>query len=130
MYSATTGTIRVTVDPVFLEEQSDPVKDRWVWAYHVRIENHGGQTLQLLDRHWLITDANGMTEEVRGDGVVGEQPMLAPGEAFEYTSGAPLQTPSGIMRGSYGMVTPGGDRVDVEIPAFSLDSPGGCLRLH
>jgi ApaG protein len=124
MYSAVTHGIRVSVEPHFLEEQSDPARDRYVWAYRVEIENGGEVTVQLLARHWLITDGNGQLEEVRGLGVVGEQPVLQPGERYSYTSGCPLTTPSGIMRGSYQMAAADGSLLMVEIPAFSLDLPG------
>jgi ApaG protein len=130
MYSATTRSIQVTVRPVFLEEQSSPGEDHFVWAYHVRIENQGRETVQLRTRHWRITDALGRVHEVRGPGVVGEQPVLEPGEAFEYTSGTPLKTPSGIMVGSYQMETDRGETFDVEVPAFSLDSPHQAVRLN
>jgi len=123
MYTKTTRGIRVTVRPAFLEEQSSPGEGRYFWAYQVRIENEGAQPVQLLRRHWRITDALGRLQEVKGDGVVGEQPVLEPGEAFEYTSGCPLPTPSGIMVGTYAMQTAGGDLFDADIPAFSLDSP-------
>jgi ApaG protein len=123
MYSHTTRDIVVTVRPFFLEDQSAPHEDRYVWAYRVRIENRGLRTVQLLNRHWIITDAVGCVQDVRGPGVVGEQPVLRPGDTFEYTSGAPLATPSGIMRGSYEMEGEGGDRFEIVIPAFSLDSP-------
>jgi ApaG protein len=96
----------------------------------VRIENNGAETVQLLTRHWRITDSLGNVQEVRGDGVVGERPVLRPGESFEYTSGTPLATPSGIMVGSYQMRTDGGERFDAEVPAFSLDSPDVPMRLH
>ena len=122
-YAATTRNITVTVQPYFLEEQSSPDAGHFVWAYHVRIENRGETTVQLLTRHWEITDAQGHRIEVKGDGVVGKQPVLRPGEAFEYASGTPLASPSGIMLGTYQMMTEGGDRFDIEIPAFSLDSP-------
>lgn len=124
MYSAVTHGIRVSVEPHYLEEQSDPAHDRYVWAYRVEIENGGEVTVQLLARHWLITDGNGQLEEVRGLGVVGEQPLLQPGERYSYTSGCPLTTPSGIMRGSYQMAAADGSLLMVEIPAFSLDLPG------
>jgi ApaG protein len=101
MYSATTHSIRVTVNPIYLEDQSDPEEDHYVWAYQVEIENLGADVVQLLSRHWQITDSNGRVQEVRGVGVVGEQPVLNPGESFNYTSGTPLPTPSGIMHGSY-----------------------------
>ena len=123
MYEAVTRDIKVTVEPDYLENQSSPTDDHYVWAYHVRIENVGGETVQLRTRYWRITDALGHTQEVRGPGVIGEQPVLPPGESFEYTSGTPLSTPSGIMVGTYRMEAPDGDSFDVDIPAFSLDSP-------
>lgn len=123
MYTKTTRNIRITVQPMFLEDQSQPADGHYVWAYHVRIENEGRETVQLLRRYWHIVDARGRVQEVRGDGVVGEQPVLGPGEAFEYTSGCPLPTPSGIMQGAYQMVTPAGGAFDAVIPPFSLDSP-------
>lgn len=130
MYEETTRTIRVMVEPVFLDDQSSPSDDHYVWAYHVRIENLGRETVQLRTRHWRITDANGRIHEVRGDGVVGEQPVLHPGEAFEYTSGTPLTTPSGIMVGDYAMESETGEKFTVAIPAFSLDSPHQKRSLH
>ncbi len=109
---------------MYLEDQSEPENGTWVWAYQVRIENHGKVTVQLLRRTWRITDARGRVQVVQGDGVVGEQPVLEPGEAFEYTSGTPLEMPSGFMVGIYHMVeTLSGEAFDAEIPAFSLDSP-------
>ncbi len=130
MYSETTRSIRITVQPFYLEEQSSPAEDHYVWAYHVRIENHGRETVQLRRRHWKITDGRGHVQEVRGPGVVGEQPVLGPGESFEYTSGTPLPTPSGIMVGTYEMETPAGESFEVAIPAFSLDSPHQQVRLN
>lgn len=130
MYQATTRAIQVTVTPAYQEEQSSPGENRYVWAYHVRIENQGTQTVQLLNRYWHITDSLGHVEEVRGPGVVGEQPVLRPGEAFEYTSGCPLSTPSGIMLGSYEMQDAQGAPFEVEIPAFSLDSPHQPVHLN
>ena len=130
MYSATTNAIRVTVEPMYLEEQSAPAENQYVWAYHVLIENTGGGTVRLLTRHWRITDSLGRIQEVRGAGVVGEQPVLSPGQSFEYTSGTPLPTPSGIMVGSYGMQADNGERFDVDIPAFSLDSPYQPVQLN
>ncbi len=130
MYETTTNSIRVTVKPYYLEEQSSPGDGHFVWAYHVRIENAGSETVQLLNRHWQITDATGRMQEVRGPGVVGEQPVLHPGEHFEYTSGTPLATPSGIMVGSYEMERPDGGLFQVRIPAFSLDSPHQDMQLH
>jgi ApaG protein len=122
-YEKITRNISVSVRPFYLEDQSSPDEDRFVWAYRVNIENRGGETVQLLRRHWRITDKYGRLQEVKGPGVVGEQPVLKPGESFEYTSGCPLGTPSGIMAGSYQMATTGGEHFDIEIPAFSLDSP-------
>ena len=123
MYSSITRSIRVSVEPIFLEDQSSPSDDHYVWAYQVKIENDGEETVQLVNRYWRITDAMGRIQEVKGEGVVGEQPTLRPGQAFEYTSGTPLDTPSGIMVGSYEMETPAGERFEIDIPAFSLDSP-------
>lgn len=130
MYSKTTRNIEVTVRPVYLADQSSPSDNHYVWAYHVRIQNHGGDSVQLCNRFWRITDSFGRSQEVRGPGVVGEQPVIQPGGAYEYTSGTPLPTPSGIMVGSYRMVTPEGDQFDVDVPAFSLDSPHQPVRLH
>jgi ApaG protein len=122
-YEKVTRNISVSVRPFYLEDQSSPDEDRFVWAYRVNIQNRGAETVQLLRRHWRITDKHGRLQEVKGPGVVGEQPVLKPGESFEYTSGCPLGTPSGIMAGSYQMSTTGGEHFDIEIPAFSLDSP-------
>jgi len=130
MFSEITRSIRVTVKPVYLDDQSSPDEGHYVWAYHVRIENEGGDVVQLLNRHWRITDAHGKTQEVRGPGVIGEQPVLAPGQSFEYTSGTPLPTPSGFMVGTYEMVTRTGERFEVRIPMFSLDSPHQPSRVH
>lgn len=130
MYSETTRSITVTVKPFYLEDQSSRTENRYVWAYHVRIENGGKETVQLRRRYWKITDNRGQIQEVRGPGVVGEQPVLAPGESFEYTSGTPLATPSGIMVGTYEMETRGGESFSVRIPAFSLDSPHQPVRLN
>jgi len=129
-YEQTTHDISVLVIPEYLEDQSDPDEGRYVWAYHVRIENKGEGTAQLLTRHWRITDANGTVQEVRGPGVIGEQPVLGPGDSFEYTSGTPLVTPSGFMEGSYQMTTPDGTHFDIAVPAFSLDSPHAPTRIH
>jgi ApaG protein len=124
MYSEVTRAISVSVDPFYVEDQSEPAENRWVFGYRVVIENQGEGTVQLISRHWRITDGFGRLVEVKGEGVVGEQPMLDPGERFEYTSGTPLPTPSGIMTGTYQMVGEDGLWFDVEIPAFSLDAPG------
>lgn len=123
MYEKTTNSITISVQPFYLDEQSSPDEEHYVWAYKVSIENGGGETVQLLNRHWRITDKLGRLQEVKGPGVIGEQPVLKPGESFEYTSGTPLPTPSGIMVGSYEMENASGKRFDVDIPAFSLDSP-------
>lgn len=123
MYEKTTRDISVRVRPFFLEEQSAPERNHFVWAYRVNIQNNGAETVQLLNRHWRITDKYGRLQEVKGPGVVGEQPVLKPGESYDYTSGCPLETPSGIMVGAYEMTTTDGQRFLVDIPAFSLDSP-------
>ena len=124
-YSETTREISVTVQPIYLEQQSDPDEARYFWAYHVRIENVGHGVAQLLSRHWRIIDARGQAHDVIGDGVVGEQPVLAPGEAFEYTSGTPLASSSGFMSGSFRMIGEAGEQFEVSVPAFSLDSDEG-----
>lgn len=124
MFSAVTGFIIVTVEPSFLASESDPDERRYVWSYRVVIENRGDRAVQLMSRRWIITDANGVVRTVSGSGVVGQQPMIEPGEAFEYTSGCPLSTPSGIMAGTYQMIDDRGAPLEVVIPAFSLDMPG------
>ena len=123
MYSETTRAIKVTVRPFYLEQHSSPDNNQYVWAYHVLIENAGAETVQLRNRHWRITDSLGRLQEVRGPGVVDEEPVLAPGESFEYTSSCPLQTPSGFMVGDYEMETRSGERFLARVPAFSLDIP-------
>ena len=124
MYRAVTRNIEVTVEPQYLADRSSPDQGQYFWAYTIEITNKGAETVQLKTRHWRITDAFGRRQEVRGAGVVGEQPVLEPGQSFEYTSGVPLPTPSGIMVGSYGMTTTTtGEAFDIEVPAFSLDSP-------
>ena len=130
MYTATTRNITVRVQPQFLAEQSDPVSDQYVWLYTINIENGGTEAVQLLNRHWVITNAVGHVEEVQGPGVIGEQPVLQPGDSFQYTSGCPLRTPSGLMVGTYEMVGPGDERFDIDIPAFSLDSPHQARQLN
>jgi ApaG protein len=130
MYIATTRDISVIVHPRYLPEQSDPAKSQYVWAYQVRIENKGAVAVQLRSRHWKITDGLGRRQEVKGRGVVGETPRLEPGQAFEYTSGTPLSTPSGFMGGTYQMVSDGGESFDIEIPTFSLDTPAGTRQLN
>ena len=130
MYQKETRAIHITVKPFYLEEQSEPDDSQYVFAYHVRIENTGQEVVQLLNRYWQITDGIGRIQEVRGPGVVGEQPVLRPGEAFEYTSGCPLNTSTGIMVGTYEMETLDGERFDVDIPAFSLDAPDAPAQLN
>lgn len=130
-YAKTTRHIRVTVRSFYLEDQSKPEDGHFVWAYRVRIENRGREPVQLLRRTWHITDGRGRTQHVHGAGVVGEQPMLDPGESFEYTSSTPLDTPSGFMVGAYHMVVQAsGENFDVAIPPFSLDSPHQGGRVH
>jgi ApaG protein len=123
MYRETTRAIQVTVEPNFVEAESSPDDGRYFWAYTIEISNLGEEIVRLRSRHWRITDANGVTEEVQGAGVVGKQPLLKPGESFAYTSGCPLSTPSGIMVGTYQMQTEAGETFSIAIPAFSLDVP-------
>jgi len=130
MFEQITREIRVAVEPSFLEEQSVPEEGRFVWAYSVTIENMGRETVQLISRYWRITDGRGQTKEVRGPGVVGEQPTLRPGELFRYTSGTPLETPSGFMTGTYSMRSTGGDSFEIVIPLFVLDSPYQARQVH
>jgi ApaG protein len=125
-----TNGIRVQVKTQFLPDRSSPVDEQYVFAYHITISNLGVDVAQLISRHWVITTADGETEEVQGAGVVGEQPVLKPGQSFEYTSGVPLPTPSGFMVGSYGMVTEDGEDFSIDIPAFSLDSSTGARTLN
>ena len=130
-YSATTRGVRVTVRAYYLDDQSDTAKGQYVWAYKIEIANEGPAAVQLLKRTWLITDAQGRTMRVHGEGVVGEQPVLEPGESFDYTSGTPLPTPSGFMRGMYHMVVTGtGEEFDAVVPPFSLDSPHQRGAVH
>lgn len=123
MFSKTTHDITVTAEPRFLPEHSEPSEAHYVWAYTIQLENRGQETVQLLNRYWHITDDAGHIQEVKGAGVIGEQPVLRPGERFQYTSGTALTTPSGLMFGRYEMATPVGTRFNIDIPAFSLDSP-------
>ena len=123
MYSKKTKKINITVNPYFLDDQSEPEDQHFVWAYQVTIDNQSKEKVQLKNRYWKIIDSNGSEQEVRGEGVVGEQPILNPGEKFEYTSGTPLSTPSGFMGGYYEMETNDGKKFDAIIPQFSLDSP-------
>ena len=130
MYQSVTRDIEVTVTPQYLADRSSPESGEYFWAYTIEIINRGTETVQLRTRHWRITDAMGRRQEVRGAGVVGKQPVLKPGESFEYTSGVPLPTPSGFMTGSYGMVSASGEPFDIAIPTFSLDSPEGQRTLN
>ncbi len=130
MYEAVTRGIRVRVTPAYVEEQSTPEENYFFWMYTIVIENTGDEPVQLRSRIWHITDADGHTEEVRGPGVVGQTPVIPPGESFSYTSGCPLRTPQGIMVGSYQMVDGRGSIFDVAIPAFSLDSPFAKRNLN
>ena len=123
MYEETTRLISVSVEPHYLENQSQPDAGKFVWAYTINVRNTGWETVKLMTRHWIITDGLGRTQEVKGDGVVGEQPTLKPGDSFQYTSACPLGTSSGMMRGSYQMINEMMQVFDVNIPAFSLDSP-------
>jgi len=129
-YLANTREIAVSVEPAYLETRSSPDSSQYFWAYRVIIENQGKETVQLLNRHWMITNARGELTEVKGPGVVGEQPVLKPGESFEYTSGAPLDTPSGMMGGVYQMESESGERFDIEIPTFSLDRPNQNVLMN
>lgn len=130
MYTATTRDIKVTVFPSYLPDQSDPATNLHTWAYFIRVENLGSETVQLINRHWHITDGLGTVQEVRGPGVVGEQPILAPGGNHQYTSGVTLHTSSGIMQGNYEMESQSGERFLIDVPPFSLDSPDQLKRPH
>jgi ApaG protein len=121
--AATTDGVTVRVSVSYLPEQSEPERGRWFWAYHIRLENEGAESVQLLTRHWVITDGRGARHSVEGEGVVGEQPVIEPGASFDYVSGCPLATPSGAMQGSYQMVRADGAVFAVEIPRFSLFAP-------
>jgi ApaG protein len=123
MSEAVTNNVRVEVESQYASEHSQPFDNHWFFHYTVRITNEGEETVQLLSRHWIITDAMDHVEEVRGPGVVGEQPTLAPGESFQYTSGCPLKTSTGVMRGTYQVVTENGEHFDVEIAPFALHEP-------
>jgi len=127
---ASTRGIAVSVEPTYLEDRSSPETSQYFWAYRVVIENQGQETVHLLSRHWMISNARGELTEVKGPGVVGEQPVLKPGESFEYTSGAPLNTPTGMMGGSYEMENESGERFHIEIPTFSLDRPNQRVFLN
>jgi ApaG protein len=122
-YQATTEGVTVRVSVSYMAEQSDPARGRWFWAYHIRIENGGAQTVQLMRRHWTIADGRGDEHHVDGDGVVGDQPILGPGESYDYVSGCPLATPTGAMRGAYEMASADGGVLTVAIPRFPLLAP-------
>jgi ApaG protein len=130
MYESSTRNIRVAVQPAYLDDQSDPDEQRYLWSYTVTIENRGAESVQLLSRHWHITDGRGQIKEVTGPGVVGAQPVIAPGQKFQYTSGCPLPTASGYMSGSYKMRASSGEAFDAEIPAFLLESPHETRQIH
>ena len=129
-YRAITRGIAVSVEVTYLEANSSPGNSQYFWAYRVTIENQGRETVQLRSRHWMITNAHGELTEVKGPGVIGKEPFLDPGESFTYTSGAPLNTPSGMMGGSYQMESDTGERFDIEIPTFSLDRPNQSVLLN
>lgn len=127
---ANTRGIVVSVEPAYLEEKSSPSSSQYFWVYRVMIENQGRETVRLVSRHWMIMNARGELTEVKGLGVVGDQPVLKPGESYEYTSGAPLDTPSGMMGGTYQMERESGEQFNVEIPTFSLDRPNQGVFLN
>lgn len=129
-YSATTEAIEVSVEPFYLDDESRPDEGEFIWAYMVEIHNGGSEAVQLKTRYWQITDAMGRREEVRGEGVVGEQPVIEPGETYEYSSHCPLSTDSGIMAGTFSMERPDGSQFEVVIPAFSLDLPDAVHSLN
>ncbi|HEY3638399.1 MAG TPA: Co2+/Mg2+ efflux protein ApaG [Rhizomicrobium sp.] len=130
VYERTTGNIRVAVKPAYLDDQSDPSESRYVWSYAVTIENLGTESVQVISRYWHITDARGHVQEVRGPGVVGEQPVLEAGQAFEYSSGCPLPTPSGAMVGRYQLRSASGESLEADIPMFLLESPYERRQIH
>jgi ApaG protein len=124
-YQSATDGLTVRVSVAFLADQSSPAAGRWFWSYHIRIENHREAAVQLLARHWLITDAHGHVHEVRGPGVVGDTPRIEPGDSFDYVSGCPLETASGSMRGEFHMIDADGSTFDITIPPFDLVAPAG-----
>ncbi len=130
MYERQTGPIHVAVTPAYLDDQSDPDEDRFVWAYTITIENRGTEPVQLISRYWNIVDGTGRVQELRGPGVIGAQPVIGPGESFEYTSGCPLETASGMMSGRYQMRAASGRNFEAEIPAFLLESPYEKRQVH
>jgi len=130
LYERTTRSIKVRVTPSFLADQSEPEESKFLWSYTITIENQGAETVQLVARYWQITDEIGHIQEVRGPGVVGAQPVLEPGQSFEYTSGCPLNTASGAMHGRYLMRASSGDTFEVDIPIFLLESPHERRQIH
>jgi len=129
-FHETTSEITVSVRPEYMDDQSDPDQGHYAWAYHVRIENNGERIVQLLSRHWKIADSHGHCQEVIGDGIIGHQPTLGPGDTFEYTSGTPLAAPSGFMSGTFHMISEDGQRFNVAVPAFALDGPNRSAAIH
>ena len=127
-HSAETRGLVVRVSVSFLPEQSEPASHRWFWAYHIRLENGGAEEVQLLTRRWVITDGRGARHIVEGEGVVGEQPVIAPGQSYDYVSGCPLDTPTGAMEGSYQMIGADGEIFEARIPGFQLIGPEGDLE--
>ena len=130
MYSKKTKKINITVNPYYLDDQSEPEEQHFVWAYQVNIKNSGHSSIRLNHRNWLIIDANGKVMNVQGEGVVGEFPTIEPGETFEYTSGTPLKTNNGIMQGFYLVSQDNGEKLKIDIPTFSLDSPYNKKAIH
>jgi ApaG protein len=130
MYEQETAGMIVRVDPQFLPQESRPADSRYVWAYTIEIENRRPDPVQLISRFWRITDENGATQEVRGDGVIGQQPVIEPGASFKYTSAAPLAAPSGVMMGAYSMQRENGEAFDINVPLFALDSPNNSRRAN
>ena len=130
MYEQETAGMIVRVDPQFLPQESRPADSRYVWAYTIEIENRRPDPVQLISRFWRITDENGATQEVRGEGVIGQQPVIEPGASFKYTSAAPLAAPSGVMMGAYSMQRTNGEAFDINVPLFALDSPNNSRRAN
>ena len=131
MFEQETAGILVRVEPKFLAEESEPDAHRFVWSYTIEIENRSGDVVQLISRYWRLTDANGVVQEVSGAGVVGQQPVIPPGQCFRYTSAAPLSAPSGVMMGAYSMIrVDGGEGFDIAVPLFALDSPHATRLLN
>ena len=130
LFEAVTHDIHVAVRAGYLDDQSNPKESFYMWGYHITITNKRDQPVQLLSRHWVITDGAGQVRDIRGKGVVGQQPRILPGTSFRYSSGTPLATPTGFMQGHYEMITKGGETLSIEIPAFSLDSPVGTYQVN